>query len=327
MSSGGRGSGGGFEGGALGGDRSDPARLTDGPGGDARAPEGWAIGLLRRAQPYRASVGRKQRVRMGLAQVGRRRGALVLRPAIAIAVLVGCGAVASAALGRWPALMTEAYHRLIAPLAPAAPHAIEARGARPVSERARPTDSIAAPAGSEPGVAAAVAVAEAPTVLPPASAPAPAPVSVHPRSAVSSPVPARATGASLHAFRWAASSDAGRATSAGASRATAASARARRLSAGTVGTDDTALVVEAMRALRVEGNPVRARGLLTRYLDRYPRGTLAEEALAISIEAAIAQRDGDAGALAKRYLRRYPAGHFSKLARQALDGGAPNAPN
>jgi outer membrane protein assembly factor BamD (BamD/ComL family) len=66
---------------------------------------------------------------------------------------------------------------------------------------------------------------------------------------------------------------------------------------------------------------VRARALLTRYLSRYPNGTLAEEALAMSIEAANVHRDGDAAALARRYLRLYPAGHFAVLVRQTLDGG------
>jgi hypothetical protein len=107
----------------------------------------------------------------------------------------------------------------------------------------------------------------------------------------------------------------------GAARESAASARSRRLTAASNG-DDTAPVIEAMRALRVEGNPVRARELLDHYLDRYPDGTLAEEALAISIEAANVHRDRDAGALAKRYLKLYPAGHFSARARQTINGSS-----
>jgi len=83
--------------------------------------------------------------------------------------------------------------------------------------------------------------------------------------------------------------------------------------------DDTTPVLEAMRALRVEANPVRARRLLAGYLDRHPAGSLAEEALAMSIEAAVAHRDDDAPALARTYVRRYPAGHFSALARRTLD--------
>ena len=72
-----------------------------------------------------------------------------------------------------------------------------------------------------------------------------------------------------------------------------------------------------MRALRVERNPVRARGLLARYLADHPNGNLAEEALALSIEAALAHGDGDVAALADRYLRLYPRGSFRELATQA----------
>jgi hypothetical protein len=82
--------------------------------------------------------------------------------------------------------------------------------------------------------------------------------------------------------------------------------------------EDTAAVSAAMRALRVEHDPARARALLARYLGEHPNGALAEEALAMSIEAAIAHEDGDVAALANRYLRLYPEGSFQGLARQAL---------
>jgi hypothetical protein len=273
MSSGGRawgGGGGGREFGA-GGYQVDPPRLVDRPAGDPRWPNAWAINLLRRMPPHRSPVGRKQRVRLGLASAGTRRRALVLRPAIAIVVLVGCGAVASAALGRWPALMSDAYHRLLAP-APTPPPAL-----------------VPPPVASPPGRSRRVAKTSPETLRP--ALPEPAPASVMARSA---PKPAREP---------------------------MLTSRSRRAPAP-VATDDTTPVLEAMRALRVEGNPARARGLLARYLDRNPRGTLAEEALAMSIEAAIAHHDADAGALARRYLLRYPAGHFSALARRTLDGGA-----
>jgi len=81
--------------------------------------------------------------------------------------------------------------------------------------------------------------------------------------------------------------------------------------------EDTQAVVEGMRALRLERNPVRAREVLTGYLDRYPTGALAEEALALSIEAAVTHHDADAAALAAHYLQLYPAGPFSALAREA----------
>lgn len=80
--------------------------------------------------------------------------------------------------------------------------------------------------------------------------------------------------------------------------------------------EDPSAVLEAMRALRLDHDPVRARVLLARYLERHPGGALAEEALAMSIEAAVAHHDPDAAALGARYLRLYPTGPFHTLARQ-----------
>jgi hypothetical protein len=95
--------------------------------------------------------------------------------------------------------------------------------------------------------------------------------------------------------------------------------RPRRAAASTASVgEDTSAVSAAMRALRVERNPVRARRLLARYLNEHPNGNLAEEALAMTIEAAIAHHDADVGDLANRYLRTYPQGSFQTLARQAL---------
>jgi hypothetical protein len=80
---------------------------------------------------------------------------------------------------------------------------------------------------------------------------------------------------------------------------------------------ETQIVLAGMRALRLDHDPVRARGLLARYLQRRPNGALAEEALALTIEAAVAHHDADAAALGTRYLRQYPAGPFKALALQA----------
>jgi hypothetical protein len=82
--------------------------------------------------------------------------------------------------------------------------------------------------------------------------------------------------------------------------------------------EQTGPVLAAMQALRRDHDPVRARALLDAYLERHPNGALAEEALAISIEAAAAHHDADAPDLASRYLARYPTGPFSRLARQML---------
>ncbi len=82
--------------------------------------------------------------------------------------------------------------------------------------------------------------------------------------------------------------------------------------------DDPSLLVGATHALRVERNPQLARALAKRYLDQRPRGALADEALAISIEAAIDHHDADATALSARYLAQFPHGSFRALAERTL---------
>jgi hypothetical protein len=82
------------------------------------------------------------------------------------------------------------------------------------------------------------------------------------------------------------------------------------------------LLVRATRALRVENTPARARALARRYLELQPHGTLADEALAICIEAAADHGDPDVGALAARYLATFPHGPFRRLAERALSYGA-----
>ncbi len=315
------GQGSGNEGGDDGG---DPPRLIDAPGGDARTPHGWAqawaIDLLRRTPPHRPPQGRKQRVRVGLSQADRRRRRFVLRPAIAFAVLVGCGAVASAALGRWPALVSDAYHRLLGPAASApSVRTSEGRAARAPVARALASD-LAAPALAVGSPSDELAAAAAP---PAAGTPATGALGEPAATGLPASGPARGvTVRPARGTRRAPSSSAAilAARAARARDTRTVDARARHAAAAM--TDDTGPVVEAMRALRVERNPGRARELLALYLDEYPDGTLAEEALAMSIEAANARRDGDADSLARKYLRLYPAGHFSKLARQTLDDDA-----
>jgi len=82
--------------------------------------------------------------------------------------------------------------------------------------------------------------------------------------------------------------------------------------------EEAALVLAAVRALRREHNPIRAGALLDEYIRRFPQGVLAEEALAVGIEAAVARLDARAARLlAEQYLGRYPAGRFVGLARKA----------
>jgi hypothetical protein len=101
-------------------------------------------------------------------------------------------------------------------------------------------------------------------------------------------------------------------------------------------TDDPTLGAPAVRALRREHDAARATQLLEDYLRRWPDGALAEEALALSIEAAQARgatpsaelsrpTDARARELAVRYLRRFPRGRFVETAHRALAGAAPPA--
>jgi hypothetical protein len=207
-----------------------------------------------------------------------RRAPLFLRPVVVAGVLIGCGAFASAALGHWPGWMARVYERLApAPtrVALALPPEALVRGHRSPPAWPAPVDVPAEELGA-PEASRAVA----PSLVPSAS---------------------RDGAAALPRARHLASS-------------TQTSTRTSTPTSTSTAGEDTSMVLEAMRALRLERNPVRARVLLARYLNRHPTGTLAEEALAISIEAAVAHHDADAAALGSRYLRLYPGGPFHALA-------------
>jgi hypothetical protein len=81
--------------------------------------------------------------------------------------------------------------------------------------------------------------------------------------------------------------------------------------------DDTGLVFEAMRALRREGQPAQATSLLDEYLRRHPNGSMAEEALALSVEAASARGDARARDFIAQYFARYPNGQFRGVVESA----------
>jgi hypothetical protein len=82
--------------------------------------------------------------------------------------------------------------------------------------------------------------------------------------------------------------------------------------------EDPTQVAEAVRALRKQGDAARAQALLDQYLRGNPRGALAEDALALSIEAAASRKDPRAADYARRYLARYPNGRFRAVAERAL---------
>ena len=82
--------------------------------------------------------------------------------------------------------------------------------------------------------------------------------------------------------------------------------------------EDPSLVVSAIQALRQDRDPERAGRLLAAYLRTHPRGALAEEAVALSIEAADARHNPAAATFADRYLKEYPRGRFRSVAERVL---------
>ena len=85
------------------------------------------------------------------------------------------------------------------------------------------------------------------------------------------------------------------------------------------GGEDPTQVLDAMKALRAEGDPAKAQGLLNDYMKQHPNGMLSEDALALSIEAAAARRDPRAKDYARRYLAQFPNGKYRALATRALE--------
>ena len=87
--------------------------------------------------------------------------------------------------------------------------------------------------------------------------------------------------------------------------------------------EDPALVVSAIQALRQDHDPERAGRLLAAYLRTHPHGALAEEAVALSIEAADGRHNPAATTFAQRYLKEYPQGRFRAVAERVLARPAP----
>lgn len=85
---------------------------------------------------------------------------------------------------------------------------------------------------------------------------------------------------------------------------------------------DVARVHEAAKALRRDGDAERALQLLERG-GAPVAGPLAEESLALRIEASVARGDGRQAKLAAAYLAQYPQGRYRDLAKRALSGSKP----
>jgi hypothetical protein len=72
-----------------------------------------------------------------------------------------------------------------------------------------------------------------------------------------------------------------------------------------------------MEALRRDGDADRATQLLEKYRKKGQNQALSEEALALSIEAALVKDPARAKRLAEQYRRTYPSGRFKQVAERA----------
>ncbi|MBC8133141.1 MAG: hypothetical protein H7X95_09185 [Deltaproteobacteria bacterium] len=230
--------------------------------------------------------------------------------------VLGVTAIASAALGNWPGWAVRVYERLVPPApTPAARRFAPAQASVPrlssqAGRRSLPEPAVAS--GPVTAVMPDTPVNPVNPLLP--SSPSATKEDVT-RARNAHPIAGRGAG-----LEQGAGQGHGVRLAAPIPRHLVPNPRPRSTPAAD-GNDETGPVVTAMRALRRDKDPQRARALLRRYLADHPNGALAEEALAISIEAAIVQQDDDARALASRYLHLYPNGPFRALASRASRGG------
>ena len=262
--------------------------LTDSPA-DAAEPawvRGRAIELLRSLDEFQMPVGGRQRLLFRLRHRSPRRTFAWLRPIVVGAFLVGIGGgIASAAFTEWPAWVVRSCRNLLSTPSPS--EALPPASERPIAARST---------GNRLGLVERASAPES-------GLGGPAPGSVE---GLRAPDPAGGPPA------------AGPRQRAMPHRPLAEGVVRRQPAAPAPSLDDAMLLVEATRALRVERDPRRARALASRYLEGQPGGALADEALAISIEAAVVLRDPDAALLSARYLRRFPHGSFRGLAERTL---------
>ena len=255
--------------------------------GDADRSLARAAELVASVPAMVESEARKQRVRSAVLASGTGRAwlPLLLRPSVVLVFLLLAGAVAAATLAR--SFLTRPQREL------GGPSEIPVEKTRPVSSPSP------IPEAREEPPAVVEEKSGLPEVVPPA-------VSAPSRPASS---PARASRPAIQ--------PAGQPTlAAQPPKEPAPEAPAPTKAAPA---QETAVVMAAVRALRREHDPARAGLLLDDYLRRYPNGVLAEEALALAIEAASARGDVRAAALARMYLARYPQGRFQHAASAAAE--------
>jgi hypothetical protein len=261
--------------------------------------------LVAAEQPHEATPASRARVWQKLTRPERRWSyARLLRPALVGVLLAGAVAGASPAgrrfIVRVLARGTPATRPAPVPAAPSA-----------VAPRARSVGTVAAPA-PEPETPPAARSPDAPIVGGPvASAPVAAPAPPRaPRlapAAVYAPAPMPAPASAPAAV-----------APAPPAPPPAAAPPPVAAAASPYSSPHAALVLDAMQALRRDRQPAAADVLLQRYLALHPSGALAEEAYALRIEVAVAQRERRAATLAEEYLVRWPRGRFAASARSAL---------
>jgi hypothetical protein len=239
--------------------------------------EAEAIALLRSIQPYRPAAGIKQRVRMRIVSRERTKQVAFFRPAVVVA-LVLLAAGASAAVGG--ALVMSRSRATSAAGSEAAKAVLlpQLRVPRAISDHDLSASATVPPVSSD----------DLPLVL---QVELPSRQSVRPRSVDASQTAIEASDP-------------------------VKTSRTAKSAENVKQAEDVKLVFDAMRALRRDGRADVASRQLEEYLRRFPSGTLAEEALALSIEAASVRGDPRAKHLANRYLALYPSGRFQKAAER-----------
>ena len=238
------------------------------------------------------SEARKLRVRNAVLASGSGRAwlPLVLRPSLVLALVLAAGVVAAATIGR--SFLARTSHGLTGTDEVPAANLVPG-----VSPKTQPEALPLAPeAKSAPAMPEATAP-PSPGFAPLRTANSGARASKPPSQLASQPTSPSITASPLHQ-----------------ESAPAAPAPVKAASA-----QETTLLMAAVHSLRREHDPLRAGVLLDDYLARYPSGVLAEEALALAIDAASARGDARAVTLAHRYLQRYPHGRFQQAARAAAE--------
>ena len=296
--------------------------------------EAAAATLLRASEAHVPAPGSKARVRAALLEgraVARGRW---LRPAVIMSLLAGGAAMANASLGRQ--VLGQTYRRLLSWTTPA--------GEIESAVQPKRVPAVAPAPQSAPAVDVQAAVA-ANAVVPTVDSPAPAtpqrrqeasrggrhrtaankrlPSGVSSRRlATATEAPRVAPIANATPVRTEESATPEKPLAEPSKEPSVAPSSPATVATRTT-TDEPRLVASAVRALRRDNRPARAAALLSEYLQRWPNGALAEEALALAIEAAQADKGARGGraraqSLASSYLRRYPDGRFVETARRAL---------